>query len=270
MNKILKILILPILHFIRAILTFADTSIQKTKYVFRRHCLPERDKTYLPSHIFDDKKILPHDVSFAYFLYDEEQRKSSYQYFKKYFKSSIFLNSNEIKTYSINKAIENDLEQKKYYLEFGVFNGNSINLLSRHLKTKIYGFDSFVGLKEDWEGNYWSKGSMDLKGKIPDLNKNVIPIKGWVQDTLPKFLNEKKPSINFVHMDMDTYVISKFILSNLKPFLNKTCIIAFDDFYNFAGWDVGEFKAFMETFNENEYKFIAFSKFGRQAAIQIL
>ena len=48
------------------------------------------------------------------------------------------------------------------------------------------------------------------------------------------------------------------------------CIITFDDFYNYTGWDVGEYKAFTETFNENEYKFLAFSKFGWQAAIQIL
>ena len=258
MNKILKILILPILHFIRAILIF----IKKITYVLRRHCLPQKE--------YASSRPSSHDNLFPYYLYEEEQRKSSYEHFKKYFKTSIFLHTWELKRYSINKAIENDLELKKYYLEFGVFLGNSINFLSKHLKTKIYGFDSFVGLKEDWQGSHWSKGGMDLKGKIPDLNKNAIPIAGWVQDTLPKFLNEKKPSINFVHMDTTTYTTSKFILSNIKPFLNKSCIITFDDFYNFTGWDVGEYKAFTETFNENEYKFLAFSKFGRQATIQIL
>jgi len=262
MKKILKILILPILHFIRAILTFINVSIEKITYVLRRHCFPQKENAPSPPST--------HDNLFPYYLYMEEQRKSSYEHFKKYFKTSIFLRGWELKRYSINKAIENDLELKKYYLEFGVFTGNSINFLSKQLKTKIYGFDSFVGLKEDWQGSNWSRGGMDLKGKIPDLNKNVIPIKGWVQDTLPKFLNEKKPSINFVHMDMDTYETSKFVLSNLKPFLNKSCIITFDDFYNFAGWDVGEYKALTETFNENEYKFLAFSKFGRQATIQIL
>ena len=71
-------------------------------------------------------------------------------------------------------------------------------------------------------------------------------------------------------MDMDTYETSKFVLSNLKPFLDKSCIFIFDDFYNFHGWNAGEYKAFAEIFNENEYKFLAFSKFGRQATIQIL
>ena len=264
MFKILKFLILPILHFIRAILTFINVFIKEITYVLRRHCLPK--KKYPSRRV----KLITHDTLFPYYLYEEEQRKSSYEHFKKYFKTSIFLHSWDLRRYSINKAIENDLEQKKYYLEFGVFTGNSINFLSTQLKTKIYGFDSFTGLKEDWLGSQWRKGYMNLEEKIPDLNKNVIPIKGWVQDTLPKFLNEKKPSINFVHMDIDTYPSSKFVLSNLKPFLNKSCIITFDDFYNFAGWEVGEYKAFAETFNENEYKFLAFSKFGRQATIQIL
>ena len=176
MNKILKILILPILHFIRAILIF----IEKITYVLRRHCLPQKENA--PS------RPSTHDNLFPYYLYEEEQKKSSYEHFKKYFKTSIFLHTQwDIRRYSINKAIENDLEQKKYYLEFGVWYGNSINFLSKHLKTKIYGFDSFVGLKEDWQGSNWSKGSFDIKGKIPDLNKNVIPIKGWVhQDHMHK------------------------------------------------------------------------------------
>ena len=38
---------------------------------------------------------------------------------------------------------------------------------SKFLKTKIYGFDSFTGLKEDWLGTKNPIGSMDLKGQIP-------------------------------------------------------------------------------------------------------
>lgn len=265
MNKILKILILPILHFVRAILTFIIASIKNIKYVLRKHCFPPKESLFSrpPTH----KNLL------AYDLYEDEQRKSSYEHFKKYFKTSIFLPTWDLKKYSINRAIENNLELNNYYLEFGVFKGESLNFYSNILKTKkknIYGFDSFVGLKEDWHGSHWSAGGMDLKGKIPELNKNAIPIKGWIQDTLPKFLNEEKPSINFVQLDVDTYETTKFILSSLKPFLNKSCIITFDDFYNFSAWDVGEYKALTETFNDNEYKFLAFSRFGRQATIQIL
>ena len=59
-----------------------------------------------------------------------------------------------------------------------------------------------------------------LNKKLPKLNKNVVPIVGWVQDTLSPFLEKYKPKINFVNMDMDTYETTKFVLTKIKPFLN--------------------------------------------------
>ena len=91
-----------------------------------------------------------------------------------------------------------------------------------------------------------------------------------VQDTLPQFLKEHKPSINFVHIDLDTYESSKFVLTEIKPYLSKNSIILFDELYNFVGWEVGEYKALTEAFNENEYKFLAFSRDITQATIKIL
>ena len=89
-------------------------------------------------------------------------------------------------------------------------------------------------------------------------------------DTLEKFLEEKKPNINFVHMDLDTYPSSKYVLEKIKPFLMKGSIILFDEIYNFAGWEVGEYKALKEVFNDNEYKFIAFARDNHPAIIKIL
>ena len=71
-------------------------------------------------------------------------------------------------------------------------------------------------------------------------------------------------------MDMDTYETTKFVLSSLKPYISKKCIILFDELYNFPGWEVGEYKALQEVFNENEYEFLAFSKIKTQVVIQIL
>ena len=62
-------------------------------------------------------------------IYKKEQQINSYNYFKKYFKTSIlFKNAYEIRKYVINKATENK-EENLYYLEFGVFNGSSINFI---------------------------------------------------------------------------------------------------------------------------------------------
>ena len=80
----------------------------------------------------------------------------------------------------------------------------------------------------------------------------------------------KNPKINFVHIDVDTYETTKFILNLIKPRLIKGAIILFDELYNFEGWDVGEYKALNEVFNKDEYEFQAFAYDGRQALIKIL
>ena len=206
----------------------------------------------------------------VYDMYKEEQIKNCYQHFKKFLKTAVLLNSEKIRSHAINLAKENDKDPNNFYLEFGVFSGTSINFFSQNISKNIYGFDSFEGLKEDWLGTSVTKGTFDLKKKIPKLNSNVVPISGWIQDTLPKFLDENKPKINFVHMDVDTYESSKFVLENIKPFLIKGAIILFDELYNFEGWDVGEYKALTETFEEKEYSFISFSTDTSQAAIKIL
>ena len=202
--------------------------------------------------------------------YKEESMQRCYDHFKKYFSEAIFVPFKEIRKYAINEALTNsDKSKNLYYLEFGVFSGKSINFFSNFVN-EIYGFDSFQGLREDWQGFDVQKVTFDLDGKIPNLNKNVIPVRGWVQDTLEKFLNEKKPAINFVHMDLDTYPSSRFVLEKIKPHLVKGSIILFDELYNFAGWETGEYKALKEIFDDNEYKFIAFSKDNHQAIIKII
>ena len=206
----------------------------------------------------------------VYDLYREEQVRKCYEHFKNHFKNSVLLPSEKIRAHALNTAKENDKNPDNFYIEFGVFSGTSINFFSKNLKKKIYGFDSFEGLKEDWLGTTVTKGTFNLNKKVPKLNNNVVPVVGWIQDTLPKFMNEKNPKINFVHMDVDTYESSKFILDKIKPNLIKGAIILFDELYNFDGWDVGEYKALTEVFEEKEYKFISFSTDTAQAAIKIL
>ena len=235
--------IMPILKFIRRILN-----------VLKRYAYP--DYSSPPS---------------VYHLYQEEQTRNCFEHFKKFFKTSIFLNSNKIREYALDAAKENDNDSDYFYIEFGVYSGTSINFFSKKLNNKkIYGFDSFEGLKEDWVGTSVPKGTFNLKKKIPQLENNVVPVTGWIQDTLPIFLKEKNPKINFVHMDVDTYETTKFVLETIKPHLINGAIILFDELYNFEGWDVGEYKALTEVFDEKDYKFISFSIDTAQAAIKIL
>jgi hypothetical protein len=197
----------------------------------------------------------------------KEECEESFQHFKKYFNSSVLFESQEdIREYALKESLRNSDSNKNecdaLYLEFGVFNGASINqfaqILSRYKKS-IYGFDSFYGLDEDWPGTSDPKGTFNLDGAPPRVENNVELIIGKVQETLPDFLKENNDKkINFVHLDLDTYGATKTVLQNIKPFLGKGCVLLFDELYNYSGWRVGEYKALMEIFEEKEFEYIAF------------
>ena len=199
----------------------------------------------------------------------EDLANETFNHFKEHLKNSlIFDDVKEIREYSIKTALLNDKEKEYYYLEFGVFQGKSANYFSKFVN-KIYCFDSFEGLKEDYIGTPFPKGTWSLNKKIPKLNSNAEPIVGWVEDTLDDFLNKHNPKINFVHMDMDTYNPTKFTLEKLKPYLVKDAVILFDELYNYPGWRNGEYKALMEVFKEDEFKYRAFVINSVRCAIQI-
>jgi hypothetical protein len=194
----------------------------------------------------------------------------TYDYFKKHFeKRLIFIDLTRIREYAIQSSLLNDKHKEYYYLEFGVWKGGSSNFFSKFVN-KLYCFDSFEGLKEDWVGTALPKGFFNLNKKIPNLNSNVEPVVGWVEDTLDDFLKKHNPKINFVHLDMDTYSPTKFTLEKIKPYLVKNSIIIFDEYYNYEGWKEGEFKALKEVFNENEFKYKAFNVNSAQCVIQII
>jgi hypothetical protein len=207
----------------------------------------------------------------AFDYYVEEEIRSSYNYFKKYFKDTIFLSKNNIRHYAIKEALKNHRPEFTY-LEFGVFKGETLRLFSKYLKEKkavIYGFDSFQGLNENWQGTRMMKGFFSNNGKIPKINKNCKIVKGKVQDTLDNFIkNKKNLKINFLHMDLDTYPSTKFTLNKIKKYLINDSYILFDELYNMEGWKSGEFKALIEIFKKNEFKYIAFSSDREQVLIQ--
>lgn len=200
----------------------------------------------------------------------------TFKHFKDDFKKSVlFSNMWKIRRHAITTALLNDKDKKYYYCEFGVFKGESANFFSRFVN-KLYVFDSFQGLEEDWAGTAGEKGAFNLNKKKPRLNSNVTAIEGWVEDTLDNFLKEHNPKINFVHMDMDTYSPTKYVLKKIKPYLVKDAIILFDELFYYVGWEHGEYKALKEVFNEDEFIYRSFRIEGierigyGQCAIQIL
>ena len=234
------------------------------KYIF--HLISRCIFWILPSEL---RTINREIISYAT-LINENSTKECYEHFKEIFKTTVLFRCKEtIRKYAIQNAISNDEQQEGFYLEFGVFKGSSANFFSKYVK-KLYAFDSFEGLREDWAGHSGGeKGRFNLNKQIPKLNSNIEPIVGFVQDTLDDFLKKHNPKINFVHLDMTAYPSTKYALERLKPFLIKDAIIIFDELYNFPGWENGEYKALKEVFKDDEYIFKAFNVLGIQVVIQI-
>ena len=175
---------------------------------------------------------------------------------------NLIKNIPNIHTYPLTYVFEHmQLKHKPdtLWLEFGVASGQTINYISRFTTDKVYGFDSFEGLPEYWRQGF-DKGAFNRNGILPQVNPNVELIKGWFNETLVPFIQEKNKKVSFLHLDADLYSSTKYILDVLKEYLDKDCVIVFDELVNYLGFDgeTGELKAFYEFITENkvEYEWI--------------
>lgn len=204
--------------------------------------------------------------------FQKDKNRDCYEYFKEYFYQASFMTTDGIREYGVKEALALG-DKDNFFLEFGLFTENSINYISKFLEKDkiIYGFDSFIGLRENWYSSVGLKGiSFNLNKKLPEVNSNCVLIDGWVQDTLSSFLIEKNvKKIGFVHMDLDTYESSKYVLEKIKPYLSKNSVIIFDNLYNKIGWKIGEFKALNQVFKENEFKYEVFAYKNEQVLVRI-
>lgn len=225
------------------------------------------------------KNIIRRENKFDFSLeLENEQKKKSYNYFKDYFKNSIFLEGRLSNlNYSVNKSLEkinnqkDNLNNKYTFLEFGVFKGETTNYISNIIdfyNLKLDAFDSFEGLSEDRKFTIDPKGSYTNNKKIPILNRNVNLIVGNIFHTLIPFMKDLNKKIIFTHIDTDTYETTRFILEKIKPNLVPGSVIVFDELHNFMGWEVGEAKALFEVFKKEEFEFLSFST-GQQATIRL-
>jgi hypothetical protein len=130
------------------------------------------------------------------------------------------------------------------WLEFGVFRGESINILAPVAPATVYGFDSFEGLPERWMPGM-PAGSFSVGGVLPPVRSNVKLVKGWFRDTLPPFL-ERHPNdpVSLLHVDCDLYRSSRTVLAALAPRLCAGSVIVLDDFEGLFPDTVG--RAFRE------------------------
>lgn len=143
--------------------------------------------------------------------------------------------------------------------EFGIFKGNSFfrwikfrDLLEQTGSRKIIGFDIFGDFPEaGFEGDKSKRDAFvaetdggksisleeltELLNK-QGLNKNVEIIKGDILITLGKYLDDNPHlKISLLHIDVDLYEPSKFILEKMYDRVTPGGIIILDDYGAFAG-----------------------------------
>jgi hypothetical protein len=164
-------------------------------------------------------------------------------------------------------------DKKGLWLEFGVRDGVSAKFFAPFAKkfsqnNKLYGFDSFEGIRNDWSSIDEPIGSFSLNANPPSKINDCEFIIGWVENTLEKFLIDHQEVVSFAHFDFDVYEPTKYALKAIYPRLIPGSIIMFDEFHGYPGWQQHEKRALEEVIPKEKYEFIAFSR--KQATIRIV
>ena len=150
------------------------------------------------------------------------------------------------------------------HCEFGVYSGNSLNLLAALRPTQRFdGFDSFRGLPEEWTG--YRAFDFDRQGKLPDVRDNVRLHVGLFDATLPAFVQSAGP-VAFLHVDCDLYTSTVSIFSHLGPKLLPGSVIVFDEYFGYPGFEHHERKAFAEFLQSSGRKARWIACCGQRAA----
>ena len=211
--------------------------IRKLKYYFYRfgiHRLVPGDSFMFLGHMSSlSKWIAEHKKNLAFSTFPQAQfnYNNRYQLFS-------YLIENEIKGQPID------------YLEFGVSTGNSFRWWVDQIKnpdSRFYGFDTFTGLPEDWGG--FKKGAMSNGNKPPEIDDNRHEFfQGIFQQTLHDFLkNYNSQKRKVIHLDADLYTATLFVLTTIRPYLQKGDLILFDEF-NVPMHEYKAFKEWVESF----------------------
>lgn len=158
-------------------------------------------------------------------------------------------------------------------LEFGVCSGRTINHIAERRGWTVDGFDSFEGLPGRWRDGF-DKGHFRAASP-PKVRANVRLHIGLFDRTLPAFLahpDAGRRLVAFLHVDCDLYSSTRTIFDNLGNRIVAGTVIVFDEYFNYDGWQDGEFKAFQEFVAARgiRYEYLTYNYRHEQVAVRIL
>ena len=75
-----------------------------------------------------------------------------------------------------------------------------------------------------------------------------------------------------MHIDCDLYSSTKTVLENFHSRIKTGTIIVFDEYFNYPGWQEGEYKAFVEYIEKSDFSFeyIGYCRYHQQVALKIV
>jgi hypothetical protein len=208
----------------------------------------------------------------VHYLVNKKALEESADYAIRNFTHALIFNSRaELWSFVVDRSSILKLREKGVFAEFGVWKGTSINFFAKKcLYARLYGFDSFEGLEEDWHGFIHRKGDFSFDGNLPTVESHLVLRKGWFEDTVPEFVREITGiQIQILHMDADTYKPTSYVLNSLVNNIDSGTIIIFDEYFGYPNYQLHEFKAFkefVEKFNV-KYKYIGYTE--EQVAVEI-
>lgn len=116
------------------------------------------------------------------------------------------------------------------YLEFGVFEGETIRWWAGNLRqpaARFVGFDSFEGLPEAWRPGF-AVGQFGTQGPPVVTDPRVSFVAGWFSDTLPLFDVPGHDQL-IINVDSDLYSSARTVLDWVVPMLVPGSLLYFDE-----------------------------------------
>ena len=153
--------------------------------------------------------------------------------------------------------------------EFGVYQGYTLRLLAQAApERRVYGFDSFEGLPEQWREGFDAGAFSTEIPRFEEPNVELVP--GWFENSLPTFLQRVDTPIALLHVDCDLYSSTRTVLQYLAPRLAAGAVVVFDEYLNYPGWQQHEHRALREAQAAGfRFEYSAYTEAGEQLMITV-
>lgn len=154
-------------------------------------------------------------------------------------------------------------------VEFGVGHAHTLRMIAAVLP--VIGFDSFMGLPEDWRPTHMRGHFGDAAVPANVTGATIVP--GWFEHTVPDY--DWPTGIRLVHLDADLYSSTIQALYSIGPALHSKNrpVLVFDEFFgyddDFNGNMPGEQQAFWEWADEFDITFDVIGHGREQWAIRL-